>query len=320
VGLHLPGKPGGQRLVGKTSLLAVLAATVVLLSSCSFGTRDEWSRVAMPDPASKQGEHNLSLWQGAWIAAAITGVIVWGLIFYAIWRFRRRNDDEIPVQTRYNLPLEIFYTIAPVLMVIVFFSHTVRTENAMLDEGHVDNTVEVVGQQWQWTFNYGLGNRDGAADENPGDDKYPYSSYVYEAGTAEYIPTLVLPVGETTRFNLHSPDVIHDFGVPGFLMRMDVVPGRVNHYAITPTRTGDFAGKCYELCGVSHSRMLFKVKVVSKADYASYLQELQSKGRESTKPLLGGSEAHTQDGLNTQTGGEGGTVGGESADSQGDNQ
>ena len=304
MGLHLPGKPGGRRLVGKTSLLAALATTVVLLGGCSSETKDEWKRAAMPDPASAQGEHNLALWQGAWIAAMVTGVIVWGLIFWALWRYRRRSESDIPIQTRYNLPIEIFYTIAPVLMVIVFFTHTVRTQDAMLNEGKVDNTIEVVGQQWQWTFNYGIGTRDGSADDDATDDNFPYSSYVYEAGTAQYIPTLVLPVGETTRFNLHSPDVIHDFGVPSFLMKMDVVPGRVNHYAITPTREGTFKGKCYELCGVSHSRMLFNVKVVSVSDYQSYLQDLQSKGRESAKPLLGGVEAHTQDGLATQTGGE----------------
>jgi cytochrome c oxidase subunit II len=319
VGLHLPGKPGGRRLAGKTSLLAALAAAVVLLGGCSSETKDEWKRAAMPDPASAQGEHNLALWQGAWIAAMVTGVIVWGLIFWAIWRYRRRSEADIPVQTRYNLPIEIFYTIAPVLMVIVFFTHTVRTQNIMLDEGKVDNTIEVVGQQWSWTFNYGVGSRDASADDDPTDLKFPYSSYVYEAGTAQHIPTLVLPVGETTRFNLHSPDVIHDFGVPAFIMKMDVVPGRVNHYAITPTRIGEFKGKCYELCGTYHSRMLFNVKVVSEADYASYIQDLQSKGHESDKPLLGGSEAYTQDGLNTEPGGEGGQVGGDSA-SEGDNE
>jgi cytochrome c oxidase subunit II len=290
--------------VGKTSLLAGLAAVVVLLGGCSSETKDEWKRAAMPDPASTQGEHNLALWQGAWIAALITGVIVWGLIFWVVWRYRRRSESEIPVQTRYNLPLEIFYTIAPVLMVIVFFANTVRAENDMLDEGTVDNTVEVVGQQWSWTFNYGVGSRDGSADEDATDDKYAYSDYVYEAGTAQYIPTLVLPVGKTTRFNLHSPDVIHDFGVPGFLMKMDVVPGRVNHYAITPTRTGNFKGKCYELCGVSHSRMLFKVKVVSEADYETYLQGLKAKGNERSTPLLGGEDAYTQAGLASDAQGE----------------
>ncbi len=132
-----------------------------------------------------------------------------------VWRFRRRSDDEIPVQTRYNLPLEIFYTIAPIIMVIVFFAHTVSVQNIVLDDSlPVDNTVEVVGQQWSWTFNYGVGQLDASANDDPTDDNYPYSSYVHDSGTGSHIPTLLLPVDETTRFNLHSPDVIHDFGVP----------------------------------------------------------------------------------------------------------
>ena len=89
----------------------------------------------MPDPASEQGEHIFTLWRWAWVAALITGGIVWGLIFWAMWRYHRTDsDDEIPVQTRYNLPLEIFYTIAPVIMVIVFFVHTVDTQNTVLDD------------------------------------------------------------------------------------------------------------------------------------------------------------------------------------------
>ncbi len=106
----------------------------------------------MPDPVSVQAESNLELWQGAWIAALATGVVVWGLIAWVVIRFRRRSDDEIPVQTRYNLPLEIFYTIFPVIMVIVFFSHTVRVQNIMLDDSPPDNEITVVGQQWQWAI------------------------------------------------------------------------------------------------------------------------------------------------------------------------
>jgi cytochrome c oxidase subunit II len=115
----------------------------------------------------------------------------------------------------------------------------------------------------------------------------------------------VLPVDQTTRFNLHSPDVIHDFGVPAFLMRMDVVPGRVNHYAITPTRTGEFAGKCYELCGVYHSRMLFNVRVVSQDEYQEYLQQLEAAGAVADHPLLGGENASKQAGLDNEPEGEG---------------
>jgi cytochrome c oxidase subunit 2 len=275
-----------------------LAGVALLASGCS----DEGKRLAMPDPASEQGQHVLSLWQGAWIAALLTGAVVWGLIFYVVIRFRRRSDDEIPLQTRYNLPLEIFYTIAPVVMVIVFFSHTVDTQNLILEDdasNPPDNIIEVTGQQWSWTFNYGLGDMDNSADDDRFDDKYAYDSYVHDGGTGSYIPVLYLPVNETTRFNLHSPDVIHDFGVPSFLMRMDVIPGRVNHYVITPTRLGTYTGKCYELCGVYHSRMLFTVKVVSHDDYEAHLKSLEGQGLTSDAPLLGGAEAYTQEGLDS---------------------
>jgi cytochrome c oxidase subunit 2 len=271
-----------------------LAGIALLASGCS----EEGKRLAMPDPASEQGESILNLWQGAWIAALATGIVVWGLIFYAVIRFRRRSDDEIPVQTRYNLPLEIFYTIAPIIMVIVFFAHTVKVQNYVLDDDlPTDNTIEVTGQQWSWTFNYGLGEMDAAANDDAADDNFPYSSYVHDAGTGSHIPTLVLPVDVTTRFNLHSPDVIHDLGVPAFLMKMDVIPGRVNHYQITPTREGTYKGKCYELCGVYHSRMLFNVEVVSMEEYEAFLQELEDLGDVTEKPLLGGDYASTQAGL-----------------------
>ncbi|WP_395694829.1 cytochrome c oxidase subunit II [Nocardioides sp.] len=286
-------------------LLAAVGIGVLGLGGCSSETRGEWERVAMPDPASEQGTYILHLWQGAWIAALAVGVLVWGLILYAVVRFRRRSDDEIPIQTRYNLPLEILYTIAPVIMVIVFFAHTVKTQNTVLDDDTPPgNTIEVVGQQWSWTFNYGLGQMDNAANEDATDDRFPYSSYVHDSGTASHIPDLYLPVDVTTRFNLHSPDVIHDLGVPAFLMKMDVIPGRVNHYAITPTEIGDYAGKCYELCGTYHSRMLFNVHVVSQADYDAYLKALADAGTTTDLPVLGGHYARTQVGLSENIEGE----------------
>ncbi|MDI6908968.1 cytochrome c oxidase subunit II [Nocardioides sp.] len=299
--LQLPKRAaGGRGTARRVTPLAALGVGVLVLGGCSSETQGEWKRLAMPDPASEQGEHVLNLWQGAWIAALVTGVVVWGLIFYSIWRFRRRSEAEIPVQTRYNLPLEILYTIVPIIMVIVFFAHTVNVQNTILDDDlPVDNTIEVVGQQWSWTFNYGIGEQDASANDDATDAEFPYASYVHEAGTGSYIPTLVLPVGETTRFNLHSPDVIHDLSVPAFLLKMDVVPGRVNHYEITPTRTGEFAGKCFELCGVYHSRMLFNVKVVSVDDYQAYLKQLEDAGATSQAPLLGGEYASTQAGLDS---------------------
>ena len=267
----------------RAAVVALLGA-LVFLAGCSAQTQQEWKNLAMPDPATEQADHIFYLWRYAWIAALITGVIVWGLIFWVVVRYRRKSDDEIPVQTRYNLPLEIFYTIAPIIMVIVFFYHTVDAQNAVLEDTDQDYTIEVAGSQWSWTFNHVL---DGAK-EGP---------VVYTYGTGSVIPTLVLPVGKTVEFRLNSPDVIHSFGVPGFLMRMDVVPGRENSYEVTPDTEGTFSGKCYELCGTHHSRMLFNVEVVSESQYLAYLADLEAQGNYSEEPLLGGNYVNDPVGL-----------------------
>ena len=272
---------------------ALLGFSLLMLSGCSQETQDQADRFAMPakSPATVQGEGIAELWKWSWVAALSTGVVVWGLIFYVVWRYRRRHEDEIPVQTRYNLPLEIFYTIAPIIMVVVLFQHTVLTQNSILKEvDNPDHTVLVVGQQWSWTFNY--------VDESIAQGKV-----VYTSGTARDIPTLVLAEGETVEFQLRSPDVIHSFWVPAFLMKMDVVPGRENHFQVTPNQIGEFKGKCTELCGVYHSRMLFNVKVVSPSDYDQYLRDQIALGNVANEPLLGGDDATTQSGLNDTDGG-----------------
>ena len=273
------------RLVRRGALVAAVGA-LLFLTGCSSETKHEWANFAMPDPATEQADHIFNLWRWAWVAALITGVIVWGLIFWSVWRYRRRDVDEVPVQTRYNLPLEIFYTIAPVVMVVVFFYWTVNVQNAVLADEQEDIEVNVVGQQWSWTFNYTNNEATGGEGSN-----------VYTSGTGSQIPTLVLPVDQTVQFNLHSPDVIHNFGVPAFLMKMDVIPGRVNQFQVTPTTEGTYAGKCFELCGTYHSRMLFNLRVVSQADYDAYLADLADQGWVADEPLLGGANATTQAGL-----------------------
>ncbi len=150
----------------------------------------------------------------------------------------------------------------------------------------VQNTIVVVGQQWSWTFNY-------PGVEGPEGDEVN----VYEVGTGNEIPKLVLPVDKTTRFELRSPDVIHDFGVPGFLIKMDVMPGQANHYQVTPKTIGTYTGKCYELCGVYHSRMIFTVDVVSQEDYDAYLQSQIDDDFYSDAPLCGNAFADRQVGL-----------------------
>ena len=261
MGLELP-----KRKVMRAATFSVVAAAVLLLSGCSKEDTEQIKRLAMPVPATEEAPHIYDLWQGAWIAAGITGVVVWALIFYAVIRYRRRSDSDVPVQVRYNLPLEIFYTIAPIMMVIVFFYFTVEKQDAVLhDDPNPDHTITVVGQQWSWAFNY--------EDEDAVGGKT-----VHFVGTTGKPPTLYLVKDESVKIHLYSPDVIHSFWVPDFLFKMDVVPGRDNHFTLTPNREGTFDGRCAELCGVYHSRMLFNVKVVSQSEYDSYLKSLEAKG------------------------------------------
>lgn len=288
------------RRARRTAMGVVLAFSLLLLSACDSETEKQFDKWAMPgdSPATDQGVHIYELWKWSWVAALLTGAVVWGLIFYASWRFRRRSEDEIPVQTRYNLPLEVFYTIFPIMMVVVFFFWTVKVQNEVLEtpEDYADKPadvcIQVVGQQWSWTFNHTDNVEDCVNSDGP---------VHYTFGTGSDIPTLVLPVDSDVTFYLSSPDVIHSFWIPAFLMKMDVIPGQQgeerNGFSVHTTKPGDFVGKCTELCGVSHSRMLFNVKVVSQSEYDAYLEELEADGFTAAQPLLGGEDARTQVGL-----------------------
>jgi cytochrome c oxidase subunit II len=267
----------------KVGLAAVVVATL-LLSGCAQADQDSIRRLAQPEGVTDRTQGMADLWIHGWVAAMIVGVLVWGLIGYACVKFRRRRDDEIPVQTRYNLPLEILYTVAPVIMVLVFFGRTVEVQEMVYErEADPDHRVVVVGQQWSWTFNY------------VEDEALDGQTTVYTAGTTAEPPTLVLPVDESVDIELRSPDVIHSFWVPAFLYKLDVIPGQSNSFSFTPTKEGRFEGRCAELCGVYHSRMLFSVEVVSASEYAAHLEDLEQRGN--TGLLVGGSEAETQSGL-----------------------
>jgi cytochrome c oxidase subunit 2 len=185
--------------------------------------------------------------------------------------------------------------------VIVFFYFTVDTQNKVVhDDKSPDETITVVGQQWSWTFNYNLGYDTKSENYEAVDGK----DVVHEGGTTAYRPTLWLVEDKSVTINLASPDVIHSFWVPVFLFKMDVVPGRQNRFTITPTREGTFEGKCAELCGVYHSRMLFNVKVVDESTYDAHLETLAEQGN--TGPALGASQDRETPGLNSEdsTGGQ----------------
>ncbi|MER6200811.1 cytochrome c oxidase subunit II [Streptomyces sp. NPDC001586] len=297
------GSDRSPRRPMRRKLLQALTAGVVLATAtgCSY-TWQNFPRLGMPTPVTEEAPRILSLWQGSWAAALVTGILVWGLIIWSVIFHRRsRTKVEVPPQTRYNMPIEALYTVVPLIIVSVLFYFTARDESKLLALSKPAHTINVIGFQWSWGFNY-VENVDGdPASPKAGEVPKELSSIpdrftkdfpagaegVYEKGvpsdrnpqTGNPGPTLVLPKGEKVRFILSSNDVIHSFWVVPFLFKQDVIPGHTNVFEVTPSQEGTFMGKCAELCGVDHSRMLFNVKVVSPEKYQAYLKELAEKGQ-----------------------------------------
>ena len=130
---------------------AIAAAVLLATAGCQS---NDFTRLGMPAPITKQAKVVVTMWQGSWIAAWCVGIVVWGAIVAAVIFFRKRSD-KIPEQVRYNLPIEMLYTVVPFIMVGVLFFFTARDENYIDSLSAKPNvTVTVVGWQWSWQFQY----------------------------------------------------------------------------------------------------------------------------------------------------------------------
>jgi cytochrome c oxidase subunit II len=265
----------GRRGLAAAAVLPLL----VLLTGCS--TTLERGFLPSDPGTTNQTERIMTLWNGSWIALLLVGALVWGLMLWCVVAYRRRRDDVgLPPQVQYHVPLEILYTVVPLMMIAVLFIDTARDESAIAAlSPKPDLTINVVAKQWAWDFNY-LGDL-----STPADDYYEAGLQAEldgKPGVEKTLPTLYLPVDKNVRFILTSRDVIHSFWISAFLYKLDVVPGLENTFEVTPKRIGDFQGKCAELCGEYHSEMLFNVKVVSEQDYDAHLAALKAAGNVGT--------------------------------------
>ncbi len=221
----------------------------ILLGACS-------GRGGAYRPASRQGGDILNLWRVLLAAGIAMGVLVIALILWSVLRYRRPRDagpGDLPAQTRANVPLEVFYTVIPLVIVAALFAVTLRTEHRVTRlSAAPDVSVEVTGFQWGWRF------------------RYPAQS-VTVTGDANRPTTLVLPVGADVRFRLATNDVIHSFFVPAFLVKRDLIPGVDNQIEVHPTRLGSYRGFCAEFCGLDHWRMTFDVEVVTPQAFQAFV-------------------------------------------------
>lgn len=249
------------------SFVAILA---LLLSGCTQQSMLGW--LPTERGLTNQVDRVIDLWVVSWIVLLAVGVTTWLLIIWAAVVYRRRKGQTgLPQQLRYNMPIETFYTIVPLILVLGFFAFTARDQTvieAPLPEPDV--SIEVYGKRWAWDFNYVTENVYSAgiqAQELPGGGV-----------DSELLPRLYLPVNKSVEIKIESRDVIHSFWVIDFLYKKDMIPARTNYWYFIPQQEGVFRGKCAELCGEYHSLMLFEVHVVSEAEYQRQIGALRGAG------------------------------------------
>jgi cytochrome c oxidase subunit II len=187
--------------------------------------------------------------------ALVVLVGVGGAIIYACFRFRRRSDDEMPAQIHGNPQLERAWIIGPTVLLFALFILTVVNvgylrsgPNPASPAGRGAVKIHVIGQQFYWSF-------------------------VYPDGKTS-VRTLEMPVNVPVDITTTSKDVIHGFWVPELGAKIDAIPGITNHAFIEASQLGTYEGQCFEFCGVGHDEMLITVKVVTLAQYQTYLSHL----------------------------------------------
>jgi cytochrome c oxidase subunit 2 len=262
-------RPKRRSRLARWALLPIGLAVSVVLAGC---TQQQLQGFLPGDPETTDHTGTIiGLWTTSWIVLLAVGVVTWGLIIWAAVAYRRRKGQTgLPVQLRYNLPIEIFYTIVPLILVLGFFAFTARDQAQIEADNDPEVHIEVFGKRWAWDFNY--------LDSNvysPGIQ----AQTIEQGGVDEdELPVLYLPVGKRIEINVESRDVIHSFWILDFLYKKDMIPAKTNHMYFVPLKEGTYHGKCAELCGEYHSLMLFTVKVVSEDEYEAQMQKLEDAG------------------------------------------
>lgn len=223
----------------------------VALGSVSLAAVAVAAAGCLPAAGSTEGQSIADLY-GVFIAGGIVVAgIVWILATWALIRYRRRGD-ELPVQTRNNIPIEAIWTLTPIVTVIGLFVLTLATLNTVTasDPGAVQ--VDVTAFRWGWQATYPATGRT-------------------VIGVGGQPADLVVPTNERIEIRLSSLDVVHSFFVPAFLFKRDAIPGRPSTFEITIPNPGSYPGACAEYCGIGHDAMPFIVQAVSSSEFESWL-------------------------------------------------
>ncbi|MBD8878020.1 cytochrome c oxidase subunit II [Roseibium polysiphoniae] len=216
-----------------------------------------------------------------WIITIVT-LFVLALLIIVMVKFNSKANP-VPSRTSHNTMIEVVWTIAPILILVVIAVPSFRLLYKELEIPEYDMTVKAIGYQWYWGYEY--------TDEGMG-DLYFDSIMVEDGERAEVaeargvslneVPRLlavdyemVVPVNKTVRLQVTAEDVLHAFAMPAFGVKIDAVPGRLNETWFKARETGVYYGQCSELCGIKHAFMPIALRVVTQEQYDAWAAAAQ---------------------------------------------
>jgi len=254
-------------------VIIALVLVLIVVGSIVFHIFSPWWATPI---ASNWGYIDTTMTITFWITGAVFAAVILFLAL-CVFRFRHREGSVAAFEPE-NPKLELWLTIVTGLGVAALLAPGLVVWGQFITVPGDASNVEVVAQQWYW--NYRLPGKDGKLGkvengyitfENPlgvdPDDPNGRDDIIIEAGD------LHLPIGRPVKMLLRSIDVLHDFYVPEFRAKMDMVPGTVTYFWFTPTRTGEFEVLCAELCGTGHGYMRGYVIIDTEEDYENWLLE-----------------------------------------------
>ena len=180
------------------------------------------------------------------VAAVLLLLFVSGLIIYICIKYKYKENDPLPKQINSNNRLELLMFLFPTIMIAIFCSLTIRTIHRVMQPATGQPEVIITGHQWWWEV-------------------------YYPATGVTAANEIHLPVNRNLLIEFHSADVIHDWWIPEFGNKMDVIPGRNNHIWLNITNPGNYLGACSEFCGAQHAWMRIKVFAEAEPEYQAWM-------------------------------------------------
>ncbi len=261
------------RIIAGTVGFAVILAAGASLAE--VGQPSPWGlglqQAAAPIKDEMHHFHNILLV----IITAIT-LLVMALLAYVMIRFRRKANP-VPSKVTHHTLLEVAWTVVPILILVAIVVPSLRLIYLQDHQPDAEMTVKVIGRQWYWSYEYA------DKDSTIAFDSYMIPDDKIGPGQVRLLSVdneVVIPADTKVRFIITGADVIHSWAIPALGIKMDAVPGRLNEAwtKVDSKFAGDvFYGQCSEICGINHGFMPVAVRVVSKADYAAWLEQAKQK-------------------------------------------